>query len=95
MILNPADIIQSGVAEARAAMAEAATELNRQRTRIDALETALNRMVLAHENLVSDTEGKYPSPDAGCIECTVGTVPNRYNTGLCAYHAAKRLLGQS
>lgn len=63
-------------------------------TRIDALETALNRMVLAHENLESDTEGKYPPADAGCIECTVGAVPDKYNTGLCAYHNAKQLLGQ-
>lgn len=63
--------------------------------RIHELETGLNRMVLAHENLSADTEGKYPSPDAGCLECTVGTVPNRLNTGLCAYHNAKKLLGQS
>lgn len=27
--------------------------------------------------------------DAGCFECTAGTVPNRLNTGLCAYHFAK------
>jgi len=65
-------------------------QLQRER---DELKTALNRMVLAHENLVEDTEGRYPHPDCGCIECTVGTVPNKYNTGLCAYHAAKRLLG--
>lgn len=63
--------------------------------RIHELETALNRMVLAHENLSSDTEGRYPPLDAGCIECTVGTVPDRLNTGLCAYHNAKKLLGQS
>ena len=24
--------------------------------------------------------------DAGCIRCTVGTVPNDRNTGLCAHH---------
>jgi hypothetical protein len=24
--------------------------------------------------------------DAGCIRCTVGTVPNHRNTGLCAHH---------
>lgn len=63
--------------------------------RIHELETALNRMVLAHENLRDDTEGQYPPLDAGCIECTVGTVPDRLNTGLCAYHSAKTLLGQS
>lgn len=63
--------------------------------RIHELETGLNRMVLAHENLSADTEGKYPPLDAGCLECTYGTVPNRLSTGPCAYHAAKQLLGQS
>lgn len=63
--------------------------------RVLELEDALNRMVLAHESLSADTEGKYPYADIGCIECTVGTVPNRLNTGLCAYHNAKKLLGQS
>lgn len=57
------------------------------------LETALNRMVLAHENLRSDTEGKYPPMDAGCIECTQGATPDKFNTGPCAYHNARRLLG--
>ena len=60
--------------------------------RITELETALNLMVQAHVNLESDTEGQYPSPDAGCIECTAGTVPDRLNTGLCAYHNAGRML---
>lgn len=63
--------------------------------RVAELEISLNRMVLAHENLESDTEGRYPQPDVGCIECTVGTVPDRLNTRLCAYHTAKKLLGKS
>lgn len=28
------------------------------------------------------------SPNAGCIECTAGTVPNNLNTGLCHMHKA-------
>ena len=63
-------------------------------TRIHELETALNRMVLAHENTVSDSEGRWPPADRGCIDCTRGTVPDRLNTGRCAYHTAKVLLGQ-
>lgn len=66
----------------------------RAEKRIDELETALNRMILAHENTLSDSEGRCPAADTGCIDCTRGTVPDRLNTGPCAYHAAKRLLGQ-
>lgn len=88
------DIVKASVEDARAAMAQAATKLTLQRSRIEALEIALNRMVAAHENLSSNTEGQYPPLDAGCLECTAGTVPDRLNTGLCAYHAAKKLLGQ-
>jgi hypothetical protein len=65
------------------------------RKRIHELEVVLNRMVLAHENTMSESDGQWPQPDTGCIECTVGTVPDKYNTGPCAYHSAKRLLGQS
>lgn len=70
-------------------------ELITTRNRVNVLETALHRMVLAHVNLSTDTEGKYPPLDAGCIECTVATVPDRLNTGLCAYHGAVKLLAQS
>lgn len=68
--------------------------LQKAEDRVSKLETALAEMIDAHESLSADTEGKYPMPDTGCIECTVGTVPNNRNTGLCAYHGAKRLLGQ-
>jgi len=63
-------------------------------SRLDEIETALNRMVLAYENTLSESEGKWPHPDSGCIDCTCGTVPDRLNTGRCAYHNAKVLLGQ-
>ena len=62
--------------------------------RIQELETALNRMVLAHENTLSDSDGRWPQKDAGCPDCTSGTVPDNRNTGRCAYHTAKVLLGQ-
>lgn len=88
------DTITSGVAAARAAMAEAAREVIRLRTRCDRLQTALNRMVLAHEKLSADTEGQYPPLDAGCVECTGGATPQRFDTGLCALHNSKQLLGQ-
>lgn len=31
------------------------------------------------------------SGDPGCIECTHGVTPDRFNTGLCAYHYSKGL----
>lgn len=53
---------------------------------------ALRRMVKAHDDLSADTDGETPRADPGCIECTVGTVPNDRNTGLCAYHNASRVI---
>jgi len=61
---------------------------------IQELETALNRLVLTVENTLADTDGQWPHADAGCIYCTAGTVPDKLNTGPCALHNAKALLGQ-
>ena len=63
-------------------------------TRIHELETALNRMALMYENTQEESDGRWPRPDSGCIHCTHGTVPDNRNTGPCAYHAARKLLGQ-
>lgn len=62
--------------------------------RIHELETVLNRMVLTYENTLSESQGHFPVKDAGCPDCTSGTVPDNRNTGRCAYHEAKVLLGQ-
>lgn len=62
--------------------------------RIHELEVALNRMICAHENTLSESDGRFPLKDSGCIDCTSGTVPDDRNTGRCAYHEAKVLLGQ-
>lgn len=70
-----------------------ANELMRRATsRIQQLESALTRMVLEYENTLADSEGRWPHPDSGCIECTCGTVPDKFNTGPCAYHTSKKLL---
>lgn len=68
--------------------------IDRRDQHIHELETALNRMVLAHENTLSESDGRFPLKDAGCIDCTSGTVPDDRNTGRCAFHSAKVLLGQ-
>jgi hypothetical protein len=62
--------------------------------RIHELETTLNRMIEVYEDTLSDSDGRFPGPDAGCPDCTRGTVPDKFNSGPCAYHTAKRLLGQ-
>jgi hypothetical protein len=41
---------------------------------------------------VENVDGDWPGVSAGCLECTSGVTPDRYNTGPCAYHAAKALL---
>lgn len=30
--------------------------------------------------------------DVGCLECTLGTTPNKFNKGLCVYHVAEHVL---
>ncbi len=94
MTLGETLAITDVLTESNLAMINAQSVMKLASKRIDELETALNRMILAHENCESDSEGHYPSPDSGCIECTCGTVPDKYNTGLCAYHNAKKLLRQ-
>lgn len=60
--------------------------------RVRELTAALQGMVDEHEETLSDTEGRYPCADHGCLECTLGTVPDDKNTGLCVYHKAVELL---
>ena len=46
----------------------------------------------AHDETQSESEGRFPLADAGCIDCTKGTVPDSLNTGLCPYHRARNFL---
>lgn len=52
-----------------------------------ALVATLKKCIASFEDM-----GEAMPMDAGCIQCTAGTVPNNLNTGLCGYHAAKGLL---
>ena len=85
---------EEAVNQITVAMLESSNAMRVAVARIHELETALNRMVLAHENTLSDSEGRWPQPDCGCVYCTQGQVPDKLNTGPCAYHTAKALLGQ-
>lgn len=49
-----------------------------------ALVSALEKCIRDFENM----DENQPT-DAGCIDCTAGTVPNHLNTGRCGYHEAK------
>lgn len=88
------NITERAVTEITNTMVESSSVMRHAVMRIVELETALNRMVLAHENTLSDSEGRWPAADAGCPDCTSGTVPDNRNTGRCAYHESKVLLGQ-
>lgn len=51
----------------------------------------LVRQVYEHKN-----RGEHDDmADAGCPDCTHGTVPDRSNTGRCAYHSAAELLRET
>ena len=69
-------------ASASTVMQAAERELDRRKSRIDQLEFLLHRMVLLVDDVESDSEGHYPRPNTGCLECTLGTVPNDKNTCL-------------
>jgi hypothetical protein len=60
--------------------------------RITSLRSALVDLLKLVEDTQCDSEGRYPIPNDGCIECTIGTVPDRLNKGLCPIHRAKKLL---
>jgi hypothetical protein len=64
----------------------------------DDLFAALKRYVDDHDSYVANNDGHHPEedmPDAGCIECTIGTTPNHLNTGLCRYHQAKAAIAKA
>jgi hypothetical protein len=53
-----------------------------------AMLAALRRVVKDYE----DNEDENTPVDVGCLDCTDGATPDRHNTGLCGYHAAKTIL---
>lgn len=53
---------------------------------------ALSRLVALVDETQSNSEGRYPAPDPGCLECTEGTTPAHLQTGPCAYHDARAAL---
>lgn len=73
--------------------AAASAVMQKAEVRIDELELTAHRLVMLIEDTLENSEGVWPHPNTGCIVCTLGTVPNDRNTGLCAYHDARRILG--
>jgi hypothetical protein len=51
---------------------------------------ALERLVREFDDL-----DEHRPLHVGCIQCTWGATPDRYNTGPCAYHSAKALLAST
>ena len=55
---------------------------------------ALGRLIEWRDAMSGDDAG-YPAPDPGCRECTHGVTPAKYDTGLCAWHEAERVLREA
>lgn len=85
--------IEAAVAQANANIAEAGPLMSEAATMIERQHDIITRLVAMLDDVRDNSEGHYPPLDSGCIACTQGATPNRYNTGPCAYHAALRLLG--
>jgi len=58
----------------------------------DALWEAVVLWMLDYLHRDWDNQDEGAAVDAGCLECTMGTTPNRFNTGLCIYHIAEHVL---
>lgn len=53
---------------------------------------ALRRLVEAVDALDGENGDRNLFVSPGCVICTSGTTPYRYDTGLCAYHEAQAAL---
>lgn len=58
--------------------------------RLEEVERILRNLI---EDYDDENGGIIVMPDRGCVICTEGTTPDKYNTGLCDFHKAKKLLG--
>ena len=56
------------------------------------LRSLLEQTVEALEDYMDEYDAEARHPEAGCVECTAGTTPDRLNTGLCVYHKARAAL---
>lgn len=69
-----------------------AAENVRLRQSQEAYRDALIKLVDHVNECVTDSEGKWPKPEAWCFECTGETVPEGIHKLLCAHHGAEKLL---
>ena len=58
----------------------------------DALWEAVVLWMLDHLRRDWENQEDGAAVDPGCFKCTMGTTPNRFNTGLCIYHIAEHVL---
>jgi hypothetical protein len=59
---------------------------------MDDLTQALEGLVQLVEDTMTLSDRVFPIPDCGCSECMAVPLAVKHNTGLCAFHKAKRLL---
>jgi len=79
--------------EANGAEAEARAlhDLYESRAREVALRQAVRDLIKCMHDEESNAERDFFT-EPGCVICTHGVTPDRYNTGLCAVHRAEKLL---
>jgi hypothetical protein len=56
------------------------------------LTVTLKGLVELVEDTMTLSDRVFPIPDSGCSECMAVALSAKDDTGLCAYHKAKRLL---
>ena len=61
---------------------------------VAALIEAARKLIAQIDTAVADREGDNMLTDTGCIDCTLGTVPDWHNTGCCGYHATVAALAR-
>jgi hypothetical protein len=58
---------------------------------IEALHETLKKLLANHDEETGTID---VSPQASCLECTLGTTPVQFDKGLCVFHEAQHIIKQ-
>lgn len=59
------------------------------------LDASASELVAALRGAVDDADNRERDGEPGCLDCTYGTTPNKFNTGLCWYHRARAAIAKA